>query len=241
MSENTIALRTDEPEHMPVAATPMGMIERALSTGASVETIQKLMELQERWEANQARKAFDAAISAAKAEIRPVGKNAKGHNDKRYADFFAVTQAVDEILARNGLYYRYEVNQTDRINVTCVLSHVGGHSVRTTLSGPADVTGNKNAVQAIGSTLSYLERYSLMAALGLSVAPDDDGRGAGQGDTVTDSQRDRIFALIDETQSDISKFCSVFGIASIAEMPAKEFKRAVTMLESKKRKASGNA
>jgi hypothetical protein len=158
--------------------TPMEMLNTALTRGADISVLEKLMALQERWEANQARKAFDAAIAEAKGEIGPIVRNAKGHNDKRYADFSAIARTVDPILAKHGLTYRFRTEQTDRIHVTCILSHRDGHSETTTLAGPADNSGSKNAIQAIGSTLTYLQRYSLVQALGLAASNDDDGKSA---------------------------------------------------------------
>jgi hypothetical protein len=158
--------------------TPMEMLNTALTRGADVTVLEKLMGLQERWEANQARKAFDAAIAAAKGEIGPIVRNATGHNEKRYADFAAIARTVDPVLTKYGLTYRFRTEQTDRINVTCILSHKDGHSETTTLAGPPDGSGSKNAIQAIGSTLTYLQRYSLVQMLGLASSNDDDGRAA---------------------------------------------------------------
>src|SRR6185312_8762594 len=103
---------------------------------------EKLMGLQERWEANQARKSFDEAMAAAKAEIPAIARNRSGHNSKKYADFAAIAAVVDPILSRHGLSYRFRSAQDERINVTCVLSHKAGHSEETTLAAPADTTGN---------------------------------------------------------------------------------------------------
>lgn len=157
------------------ALTPMEMLDRAVSNGASIETLEKLMGLQERWEKNNARKAFDEAIAAAKAELPIILKNRTGHNDKKFADFAAIAKAIDPIISKHGLSYRFRTRQDERIHVTCVISHRDGHSEETTLAGPADSTGNKNAIQAIGSTLTYLQRYSLTQALGLAASEDDDG------------------------------------------------------------------
>jgi len=163
------------------ALTPMMMLDRAVSSGAGIDMIEKLMGLQERWEANQGRKAFDAAIAAAKAEIPVIAKNATGHNAKKYANFAAIAGTIDPIISKHGLSYRFRTTQGDRISVTCILSHRDGHSEETTLSGPADNSGNKNAIQSIGSTLTYLQRYSLVQMLGLAAAEDDDGKaGATQ-------------------------------------------------------------
>ena len=62
-------------EPLATALTPMTMIDRALVSGAPPETLERLLALQERWEANQGRKAFDEAMAAAKAEIPTIRKN----------------------------------------------------------------------------------------------------------------------------------------------------------------------
>ena len=222
-------------EVMPAAPTPMSMLDRAVMTGASVETIEKLMGLQERYEKNQARKAFDEAVAEAKAKIPPIARNKAGHNSKRYVDFSAIATAVDPVLSSLGLSYRFTTQQTDtRINVTCVLSHRAGHSETTTLSGPSDTSGNKNAIQAIGSTLTYLQRYSLVQMLGLAASDDDDGKsGAGVG-PVSDEQAEKLRNLITETKADINRFLAWAGAESISDLPAAKFDAAVAMLNAKK-------
>jgi hypothetical protein len=86
---------------------------------------------------------------------------------------------VDPIIGKHGLSYRFRTTQTDKISVTCILSHKAGHSEETRLPAPPTPSGNKNAIQAIGSTLTYLQRYSLVQMLGLAAANDDDGKAAG--------------------------------------------------------------
>ena len=166
----------------PAPLTPMEMLDRAVSNGAGMETLEKLMALQERWEKNNARRAFDEAIAQAKAEIPVIIKTRTGHNEKKFADFASIARVVDPIITKHGLSYRFRTTQDDRIHVTCVLSHRDGHSEETTLAGPPDATGNKNAIQAIGSTLTYLQRYSLTQALGLAASEDTDGAGASDFD-----------------------------------------------------------
>jgi len=217
------------------AMTPMDMIDRAVASGAGIETIEKLMGLQERWEANQARKAFNEAISEAKARVRPVVRNKEGHNAKRYADFAAIASAVDPILADLGLSYRFRTEQGERINVTCILSHRDGHQETTTLQGPADTSGNKNAIQAIGSTLTYLQRYSLVQMLGLAASDDDDGKTGGTGATLNSEQIDKIQSLVLESGANVTAFLNFFKAESISDIQASKYKEAVAMLEQKKR------
>lgn len=212
--------------------TPMDMLNRAVETGAGLDMVEKLMGLQERWEANQARKAFDEAISAAKAKIGPIERNAKGHNDKRYANFAAIAKVVDPILSEFGLSYRFRTAQTDRISVTCILSHKAGHSEETTLSGPADSSGNKNAIQAIGSTLSYLQRYSLVQMLGLAVATDDDGKAAAGVPLITQEQADNLRDLIEANGKKLGPFLKWAKVEKIEEIRADYYDSCVTAIQT---------
>jgi hypothetical protein len=217
------------------ALTPMDMLDRAVANGSSIEVIEKMMGLQERWQANQARRAFDEAVSAAKAGIGPVAKNKTGHNDKRYADFAAIARAVDPIISEHGLSYRFRTKQEGTtIHVTCVLSHRDGHSEENTLAGPADTSGNKNAIQSIGSTLTYLQRYSLVQALGLAATDDDDGAAAGIGEAISPAQAAELIELADDVGADKEKFCKYLKIASFADIPAKDFDHARRLLEAKR-------
>lgn len=199
--------------------TPMAMLERAVSTGAGLDTIEKLMNLQERWEKNEARKEFDAAISRAKAELPPVLRNKTGHNSKRYADFAAIAKAADSVLPSHGLSYRFRSHQDDRIHVTCIISHRSGHSEENTLSGPADTSGSKNAIQAIGSTLTYLQRYSLMQALGLAATDDDDGKAVA-GDLITEKQATELIDLLEAHGADRAKFLRWAKVERVEDIAA---------------------
>lgn len=222
--------------------TPMEMISRAVESGSSVETLERLMALQERYEANNARKAFDAAISNAKANIPAIVRNATGHNNKRYADFSAIANVVDPILSANGLSYRFKTTQTDKINVTCVLSHKEGHSEETTLSGAADSSGSKNAIQAIGSTLTYLQRYSLNAALGLSASNDDDARSAeSKTGPVSTEQVKQLQKALEDANADTVKFCAYYQIGALPELPSGKFDAALASIRrsSERRQSNG--
>lgn len=214
--------------------TPMEMLGQAIEKGLAADTIDKLMGLAERWDRVNARKAFDQAIAAAKAEIPVIAKTATGHNSKKYADFASIARTVDPILSKHGLSYRFRTNQDDKlIRVTCVLSHEAGHSEETTLAGPADQTGNKNAIQAIGSTLTYLQRYSLVQALGLAAAEDDDGKAGGAGEKITDEQAGKLLNIIDTkivgTEGRLLKWAR---IDRIEDLPASRYAEAVEKLKS---------
>lgn len=241
---NTTALAKHTPvDQLPVApaasesAAILSVIERmAMNPEIDPDRIERFIVLKERIDANNAKRDFDAAVAQAKATIPPAEKNSTGHNNKRYADFFAYAKVVDPIISALGLSYRFRTAQTDRITVTCVLTHEGGHSEENSLSGPPDASGSKNAIQAIGSTLTYLQRYTLVQALGLAASGDDDGVAAGSGELVNLGQIEELQALLTETNSDVAKFCQVMKVESLAGIPAAKFRDAIAKLNAKKQR-----
>lgn len=217
VAEKTKAIAITE-DRAVAATTPMDLLNQAVGSG-NIELAEKLMGLQERWEKNQARKSFDAAIAAAKSEIKPITRTGKAHNNKAYATFADIAKVVDPILGKNGLSYRFRTAQADRISVTCILSHRDGHAEETTLAGPPDKTGSKNDIQAIGSTLTYLQRYSLVQMLGLAAADDDDGKAGGAGECITQQQADDLRDLLQANNKDIAKFLKWAKVEKLEDIP----------------------
>jgi len=169
------------------ANSPMGMMLAALQQGASLEQVEKMMDLQERWQKAEAKKAYDAAFAAFKAEaVRIVkGRNVKDGplKGKSYAELHDVVNAVTPALSKHGLSSSWKLtkDEKDWMEVTCYLRHVGGHEESVSMGGPPDMGGAKNAIQARASTKTYLERYTLKAITGLSEQDDDnDGNNPAQ-------------------------------------------------------------
>lgn len=231
------------------ALTPMDMLDRAIQSGAAADTLEKLMALQERWEANQGRKAFDNAIANAKAEFPTIIKNrevdftsAKGRTNYRHEDLDEIRRNIDPVLSRHGLSYRWRTDQDDqRVKVTCILSHRDGYSEETTLAGPVDNSGNKNALQAIGSASTYLFRYTLKAALGLSIASDDDGREAQGPATITAEQLSNLLREIEAAGADQEAFCKWLKVDALSDLPQDRFWDAVKALQVKRAKRDAEA
>lgn len=189
------------------AVTPAAMITQAIASGAGVEVMEKLMALHERWEAMQARKAFDDAMAKLRENMPTVVKNQKvdyenkstddnGNKQRtnyKYEDLSDVTEALSPVMSGLGLSFRWRTeNVQGGVMVTCILTHRDGHSEETSLVGPLDASGKKNPLQAIGSAVTYLQRYTLKAAVGVAAAKDDDAIAAG----ARDDQRETIDATV---------------------------------------------
>ena len=113
VSRQTTALAPRPAAQPPAAVTPMAMLQMAIERGADVAMLERLMALQERWEANEARKAFIAALSAFKADPPTVVKNksvAFGQGDRRtaydHATLDQVASVIGAALAAHGLAHR---------------------------------------------------------------------------------------------------------------------------------------
>ena len=150
------------------------MIEIAITSDVDVSKLEKLMDLKERYDNQEAKKAFNNALSEFQSICPVITKDRQGHN-YRYASLPAIAAQIKEPLKKCGLNYRFEqTKQGDEIRVACIVTHLSGHSERTEMAAEADASGSKNAVQAIGSSNSYLQRYTLIGALGLTSADEDD-------------------------------------------------------------------
>lgn len=168
--------------------SPASMMLKALGQGASLEQVEKMMDLQERWEKREAEKAYNEAMAAFSAEAIEIIKrkqvdfaNSKGGRTQyKHAELSDVVDAVKPALARHGFSYRWDTEQTpDWLRVTCILKHRLGHSESCTLGGAPDDSGGKNRIQAVKSTKSYLERQTLEAICGVAEkGEDNDGAGA---------------------------------------------------------------
>lgn len=234
--------RTDmtiEPAAPSTALTPMQMAYQLAARGTDVATIKEMLAIGREMEADQARRAFDAALSAAKAEIPPIIKNrevdftsTKGRTHYRHEDLGEIARTVDPILARHGLSYRFRTEQENgAVKVTCIVAHRDGHAEENALSGARDETGNKNSIQQVGSTITYLQRYTLKAALGLAATDDDDGASAvPPAGTINAKQMDDLRDLIERSGTDIEKFCATYQIEALPDFPAKGLEAAKNLL-----------
>lgn len=172
--------------------TPMEMISSAMSNGATVEQLEKLIEFAERMQANDARMSFNQAMADFKKSPPSISKNKHvkfGQTEYVHATLDHVTEVVTDALSKVGISHKWTVNQdAGGISVSCVLTHEKGHSEITTLTAGADTSGSKNAIQAIGSTVTYLQRYTLLAATGLAASGDGDGLAADDSPRVAEEK-----------------------------------------------------
>ncbi|AVA33340.1 ERF family protein [Cupriavidus metallidurans] len=167
--------------------TPDTLLLIAVEKGADLDYISKLLDLRERGLAMDARKAYVKAMAAFKTEPITIRRSKEVGYKTREGDFVGythaelsdVTDAVGPAMAKHGLSFAWNILQDNGlITVECVITHELGHSEKVVMSGPPDNSGKKNVIQQTASTITYLQRYTLLAVTGMSTkGMDDDGAG----------------------------------------------------------------
>lgn len=236
------------------AASLMAVISRAASDPATdVDKLERLLGMYERITERQSKAAFAAALAELQPELPVVDergrievreKDAKGQRtgavqqSTSYALWEDINEAIKPALAKHGFAIIFRIGSTDdgRIKVTGILSHREGHQEETTMLLMHDSTGSKNAVQAMGSSVSYGKRYTALALLNITSRGQDDDGWAGGSQFITEAQRDALNLLCEEVNADKRAFCEYLGAAIIAEIPARDYARAEQALMAKARK-----
>jgi chromosome segregation and condensation protein ScpB len=227
------------------AASPAEMIRIAVSSGADLEKLAKLLDLQERWEANEARKAYHKAMSEFKSNPIKIEKDKKvnyktdrGSVAYSHATLANVVEKITIELSKYGLSASWKTKQEGKISVTCKITHSLGHSEETTLQADADTSGSKNQIQALGSAITYLERYTLLAALGLATSDMDDDGVSAPAELIDEKELSSLRDWIADTSTDELKFLEYLAVDALENLPKKDFKKALNALETKKRKGA---
>ena len=227
---------------VPAEKNPGSIIELAVSRGTDLVQLKEALELQERWEATQAKKAYVVAMSEFKVNPPKIEKDkhvkfkaGQGITEYHHASLANVTDKINIGLSLHGLSAAWTTTQTNgTISVTCKITHIRGHSEETVLTASPDLSGSKNAIQAIGSAISYLQRYTLLSLTGLATKEmDDDGNSAGA-QFVDGKQLKTIVNFINEKNVDEGKLLEYMGVESLEKIPADKYKVAIVALRAAK-------
>jgi hypothetical protein len=162
--------------------TPNELISQAIAQGMSGEQLNGLLQFAINYKAEAAKEAYFQAFNKFKEAAPKIIKDSEiRHNGKLIGMYAKLEQACQKLIPALGsvkITHRWDSTTVgDYTTVTCYLRHEMGYEEKgASLGSGPDTSGAKNAVQAIGSTMSYLQRYTLMASCGLTVeGMDTDG------------------------------------------------------------------
>lgn len=165
------------------AASMMAVIARAASDpSCDLDKMERLMAMHERMQAKQAQAEFADALASLQADLPSIGERGDAAGRYKFALWEDINQAIKPILHRHGFALAFRTDTATNVTVTGVLSHRNGHREETSITLPADPSGNKNAVQAVASSVSYGKRYTAGALLNLTSHGEDDDAFAATSD-----------------------------------------------------------
>ncbi|HGJ9381283.1 TPA: ERF family protein [Pseudomonas aeruginosa] len=158
------------------ATTVLQVIQKAASDpSCDIEKLERLMAMHERLQSKQAEQQYAEAMAAMQQELPSIGERGNAAGRYTYALWEDINEQLKPILAKHGFSISFRMPRCDKgIEVEGVLTHRAGHSERTTIVLPADTSGNKNAVQAVASSVSYGKRYTAGALLNFTTHGEDD-------------------------------------------------------------------
>ena len=172
-------------DNVQIIQTPDTFIQQAIEKGSDVAVLSGLYDLKQRYDADIAKKAFHEAMAhfqSIRPELKKTSKVKFGQTAYTFCSLSEIETQIKEPLTKCGLSFRFEnIREEGETGLKCIVTHILGHSESTTLFAPVDDSGAKNSIQSIGSRNTYLQRYTLVSALALTSADEDDD-GVSSGD-----------------------------------------------------------
>jgi hypothetical protein len=220
----------------PAQSAPMSLLIGADLSTVDTDKLEKLMELQERYEAKQADKALASALAEFQSTAPSTFKGRKSDRGQ-FASLDDIMLAIRSSLASNGLSISFdtETPEAGKLTAVCHVLHKDGGTFSRSVTVPVDSAMRANDTQKMGSAISYAKRYALTAALNLIVSDhDDDANSAGES-WITPDQSSDIHELL-ETLNDPTvkpKMLQWLGVAKVEEIPASKYDATIKNLRAK--------
>jgi hypothetical protein len=201
------------------------MLMSAVSNGTPVETIEKLMAMRREIRAEEAKEAYDRAMSDFQRDCPIVEKTKEakqnGSTMYSYAPLDVIVSAIREHVAKNGFSYGFKAEVTEgRVKVICTVKHVMGHSESTDFDIPLSTkTGIMSAPQQVAATLTFAKRYALKNAFGIETGDDDNDAqdektSSAKATPEQHAQIDKLAGEAGYTKAEVVQKCKTqFGVA----------------------------
>jgi hypothetical protein len=191
-------------EHVSEDTHPL--VKMAMDAGPlDTASLGALMAMQKEWEAGMAKKAYTRALIAMKRELPQVLSRDKrvqfetrtgGPTTYTHTSLAAAVEAITPHVCNHGFSLDFKTRTTEKghIEVMCTMTHRDGHAESSALAAPPETSGTKNPVQAVASTVTLLQRYTMLALLGIATKDHADPIPSGANQTAPKTVDD-ILAL----------------------------------------------
>ena len=186
--------------HSSQSLAPADMLMKAIDSGANIDTIERLVALQERWQQSQSKTEFVRSMAAFQSEMPTVKKlKQNGGTRSNYSPLEDIMAVAKPVLQKHGFMLSWNTSTTDKkIKVTCTATHINGHSETSEMTSDiASGTAANNDPQKAAITITYLKRYTSCSLLNIQVADEDqDARLEKTKPKLPASPKMKIMALL---------------------------------------------
>jgi hypothetical protein len=222
------------------------LMELILRPDISEDRLRFLIAEHEKLVARQARLEYFASKAAMGPEMPIIEKKGAITYESRktgklrntpYELWEDVVEIITPVLSKHGFSLDHKAwteppeAPDGKIKVTTYLNHVGGHWEETSFSAPPDASGEKNLIQQIKSTISYLKRTNagLLTNFAARGEDNDGAEGAKEagGATLSDEQIKELEANIKAVKLDRASFLVKYKIKEVSELAANKFQIAM--------------
>jgi hypothetical protein len=189
-----------------------------------VHKLDALLAMQSKMESRQAEREFIAAFSRLSGDLPRVKKNGTIDLGKGKAIPFARWEDMDAIIrpamTREGFTLSFDSSMREGggVIVTGTLMHRDGHTRTASIPLPPDAGPGRNALQSIGSSLSYGRRYCAEMLLNIIREGEDDNGRLGGMRFITAEQVAELESLLKETGSDEARYLQILGVAHLSNI-----------------------
>jgi hypothetical protein len=229
------------------AAAFLQIIDRASrDPSVDLDKLQRLLDMRERMQAREAEVAFNAAMTEAQKEMRPVSTDSANTQTKsKYASYAALDRVLRPVYTKHGFALSFNTSPdapADHVRILCDVTNCG-HTRRYQIDMPADGKGAKGGdvmtkTHAAGSAASYGMRYLLKMIFNVAVGEaDDDGNAAGGKPTerITEKQAKDLEVLARKANIEPQIIYEHFRVANFADLTPVQHQTALNKINTKLR------
>lgn len=205
-----VAVVTHTPMVVPELSAE-GLIAQAITQGASVETMEKLMAMRRELKVEWAKEQFDSAMMMFQSECPIIKKTKSGAKIKdtglpayKYAPLDAIVLQTKKLIEKHGFSYKIDTKTLDgKVEATCIAKHKAGHQDQSTIEVPLGVkTGVMSDSQQVAAALTFAKRYAFCNVFGI-LTSDEDTDAPAKPTTMKDLEQRVLDGINGATQIDV--------------------------------------
>lgn len=221
--------------------SPMSIVAQlVLREGVPIETMERLMAMQERMDAQKRREAFFSALARITPKMPRISKRGTSNNG-RYMKYEDIDRELRPIISEEGFAVQFDTSEgpNGKVRILMIVNHRDGHEEKRQIDMAPDRSGNKanNDAQAVISATSYGKR-ALVTLFFNVVAEGEDDDGNGGSKPITQEQADDLRAKLQDAGGNMARFLKYMDVTTVDEITGKQLARAIEYLEALARKAA---